>query len=1008
MNATLARPSTGLTFLACSSKLIVAGLFLSIVGLSQAQAPLSYTVTDFGTLGGSTSTASAVGSQQATNKAGMRVGSSTTGDNSEHAFLFVDKQMYDLNLLCDLSTSDFKVLTVAKTIDDCGEIVGEGITINDEKHAFLLTPTPVDGGNWCYTCCKWVWKQEGGGWQWDTDCHCYTWHGPPGPHDACPPQPPHCWWWPLPCPDGCGCDPHHPWDNYCYCCINGQIYVVLTADCQKYGGQCFPTLEEATNYCRPKECWACIDGKVVKITDAKGGKKKAPQCYPSEEEAIRNCKPCWWCCLDGKIFQTTWADCQNKGGQCYPTKEEAQAHQKECIPCWVCLEGKPVQMSQADAKARDLQCYPSAKEAQANCKGWCCLDGQVFPSTPEDCKKKGGQYFATQQDADAYCKKCWCCFMGREGKEVVQTTKADCKRRQGQCYSTPEEAAKYGCIPKKGWCCLNGEVFPSTLEDCQKRGGKWFATQQDANAYCKECWCCMQGPNGKIVVKTTVEDCQQRRGQCYDSQAAANANCEKPCWCCITGPDGKKVVLEMTPENCHLRKGQCYASKDEAQKNCTLAVQYWVCRDLPTGMGVVQVTSADCQGGAQCYGSEQEAIAHCNPCYCCTKNPDGTYSISYGTETDCRAKSGGSNCHPTKEEAEAYCKPDQTWCCVYQGDRNGGISFPATAAQCAAKGGQLFASEQEARRRCRVVYCCYKDRGFFVTVEEDCKKQGGQCYDTVEEATKACGGWVTTLPAPPPPPGPPAPSCWCCIKGPVARPPFHTTRADCQAKGGQCYDTQDAANKACGATTPPAPPPPPTSPRLCWACIDGKVTQLQVGDTRAKRTQCYGSEEEARAHCTPKKVWCCMDGQVVQMTEEECRARNGHAYRTEQEARRNCKGKTCWVCIDGKVSQVAEEQARARGLQCFSSKAEATRNCHPKETCWCCVRGQVVQATEEECRAKGGQCYGSRKEALMHCRSEGPGGGNPRSDFPFGNGPQPGGTPHTKGKKHPDQTQQPR
>ena len=138
-----------------------AALFCLLFAFTRAEAQLSYGVTDLGTLGGTTSTASIAG-QQNFNAAGMIVGSSTTSDNSEHAFLFTNGQMYDLNLLCDLSTSDFKVLTVAKTIDDCGLIVGEGLTNNGDKHAFLLTPTPVDGGRWCYSCCQWVWTQEGG------------------------------------------------------------------------------------------------------------------------------------------------------------------------------------------------------------------------------------------------------------------------------------------------------------------------------------------------------------------------------------------------------------------------------------------------------------------------------------------------------------------------------------------------------------------------------------------------------------------------------------------------------------------------------------------------------------------------------------------------------------------------------------------------------------------------------------------------------------------------------
>ena len=178
-----------------------ASLFL-LFAFTHAEAQLSYTVTDLGTLGGTISSANSV-TGQGRNAAGMIVGSSTLSDGTEHAFLYVGGQMYDLNTLCDLSLSNFKVLTSAKSISDSGHIIGEGITNNGEKHAFLMTPTPVDGGNWTYVCCKWVWIQEGGGWWWDTECRCYTWHGPPGKETPCPPQPPHCWWWPLPCPPGC-------------------------------------------------------------------------------------------------------------------------------------------------------------------------------------------------------------------------------------------------------------------------------------------------------------------------------------------------------------------------------------------------------------------------------------------------------------------------------------------------------------------------------------------------------------------------------------------------------------------------------------------------------------------------------------------------------------------------------------------------------------------------------------------------------------------------------------
>ncbi len=134
-------------------------------------AQLTYSVTDLGTLGVYASTAFGVGGQ-GPNAAGMIVGSSTTSDNSEHAFLFVNGQMFDLNTLCDLSQSDFKVLTLAKAINDSCVIIGEGITSNGDKHAFMLTPLSVQGGQSWSRCCEWVWVEEGGGWWWEENCGC--------------------------------------------------------------------------------------------------------------------------------------------------------------------------------------------------------------------------------------------------------------------------------------------------------------------------------------------------------------------------------------------------------------------------------------------------------------------------------------------------------------------------------------------------------------------------------------------------------------------------------------------------------------------------------------------------------------------------------------------------------------------------------------------------------------------------------------------------------------------
>src|SRR5438445_11473982 len=109
-----------------------------VCALLRASGEPTFIVTDLGTLGGNTSTANSVAGN-GTNAAGMIVGSSTTADNSQHAFLFVEDKMYDLNTLCDLSQTDYKVLTRARPIGDSCVIIGYGITMNGDKHAMKLT-----------------------------------------------------------------------------------------------------------------------------------------------------------------------------------------------------------------------------------------------------------------------------------------------------------------------------------------------------------------------------------------------------------------------------------------------------------------------------------------------------------------------------------------------------------------------------------------------------------------------------------------------------------------------------------------------------------------------------------------------------------------------------------------------------------------------------------------------------------------------------------------------------
>lgn len=378
--------------------LFCAALFV----VPQLYAEFPYTISDLGTLGGNSSSASGLNGQAAANAAGMIVGTSNASDNSDHAFLWLDGRIYDLNSLCDLTGSGFKVLTSAKSINDSGVIIGEGITATNQKHAFIMTPTKVDGGQWRYACCQWVWIQDGGGWWWETDCHCYKWHGPPGDHPPCPPNLPHCWWPPLFCPPGCyDCPPPN-----CFCCINGEVVETSAEECRARGGVCAATPEEAKRNCQPRQkCWICLNGTVIEVDASDPRVKEARQCFNTREEAQRYCGPqTCWVCLNGTAVQLSEAECKQRGGTTYRTREEAL---RNCQPpsCWICVNGKAVQMSGADCQQRHG--YATPEEALRNCggdkTGWCCGPNGVSQATRAQCAQYGGQWFATQAEAMRAC-----------------------------------------------------------------------------------------------------------------------------------------------------------------------------------------------------------------------------------------------------------------------------------------------------------------------------------------------------------------------------------------------------------------------------------------------------------------------------------------------------------------------------------------------------------------------------------------------------------------------------
>ena len=90
----------------------------------------------------------------------------------------------------------------------------------------------------------------------------------------------------------------------CWCCIGGSVRLMTVPDCQKQGGQCFRSEQEASRYCSSSSshtprhrvgCWCAT------------GASQFPGYNP-----------------DAKVTYTSEGECANMGGHCFSSREEAE------------------------------------------------------------------------------------------------------------------------------------------------------------------------------------------------------------------------------------------------------------------------------------------------------------------------------------------------------------------------------------------------------------------------------------------------------------------------------------------------------------------------------------------------------------------------------------------------------------------------------------------------------------------------------------------------------------
>ncbi len=178
-----------------------------------------------------------------------------------------------------------------------------------------------------------------------------------------------------------------------------------------------------------------------------------------------------YCCLSGKINNSSRVNCLRNKGAFYTSQADAE---KDCLL--------------VPASRTGLRTLEKTKM-----KGFCCIEGNVKDSTEKSCRKEKGRFAQTRKEAERICDRIegFCCNKG----EITKSTLATCKKMAGT-FSTDKLGITRKCGATKGFCCDEGKVLTASISLCDKRDGIFTFSKAEASRLCKKA--ALKPPPGRI------------------------------------------------------------------------------------------------------------------------------------------------------------------------------------------------------------------------------------------------------------------------------------------------------------------------------------------------------------------------------------------------------------------------------------------------------------------------------------------------------------------------------